>query len=135
MSRDRVDAANVSQLAAAIRRDASRGGTRSLLRVDHARLPTAAIEFAQIPATAMVLIEMMSYAEAQDFGSLAAGAPPVASRAAALVAALSALLPMSDHLWLTTAELCSHLAISRSTLFAIRRSGLLKNGRHLGPPE
>jgi len=38
---------------------------------------------------------------------------------------------MSDHLWLTTAELCSHLAISRSTLFAIRRSGLLKDGRHL----
>jgi hypothetical protein len=45
------------------------------------------------------------------------------------VAASSAWLPMSDHLWLTTAELCSHLAISRSTLFAIRRSGLLKDGR------
>ena len=38
---------------------------------------------------------------------------------------------MSEHLWLTTAELCSHLGISRSTLFAIRRSGLLKDGRHL----
>ena len=38
---------------------------------------------------------------------------------------------MSDTLWLTTAELCTHLAISRSTLFAIRRSGLLKDGRHL----
>jgi hypothetical protein len=38
---------------------------------------------------------------------------------------------MSDHLWLTTAELCTHLAISPSTLFAIRRSGLLKDGRHL----
>jgi hypothetical protein len=47
------------------------------------------------------------------------------------VEASSVLLPMSDHLWLTTAELCSHLAISRSTLFAIRRSGLLKDGRHL----
>jgi len=47
--------------------------------------------------------------------------PPVASRAAALVAALSALLPMSDHLWLTTAELCSHLAISSSALFAMPR--------------
>ncbi len=38
---------------------------------------------------------------------------------------------MSDHLWLTTAELYTHLAISRSTLFAIRRAGLLKDGRHL----
>ena len=47
------------------------------------------------------------------------------------VAASSALLPMSEHLWLTTTELCSHLAISRSRLFAIRRSGLLKDGRHL----
>jgi hypothetical protein len=47
------------------------------------------------------------------------------------VAASSAWLLMSEHLWLTTAELCSHLAISRSTLFAIRRSGLLKDGRHL----
>ena len=33
--------------------------------------------------------------------------------------------------WLSTAELCAHLAISRSTLFAIRRAGLLKEGRHL----
>jgi hypothetical protein len=38
---------------------------------------------------------------------------------------------MTDHLWLTTAERCAHLAISRSTLFAIRRAGLLKDGRHL----
>jgi hypothetical protein len=49
----------------------------------------------------------------------------------AMAAALSAPPPMTDHLWLTTAELCAHLAISRSTLFAIRRSGLLKDGRHL----
>jgi hypothetical protein len=49
----------------------------------------------------------------------------------ALTAAFLAPLPMSDSLWLTTAELCAHLAISRSTLFAIRRSGLLKDGRHL----
>jgi hypothetical protein len=48
-----------------------------------------------------------------------------------MTAAFLASLPMSDTLWLTTAELCSHLAISRSTLFAIRRSGLLKDGRHL----
>ena len=33
--------------------------------------------------------------------------------------------------WLTTDELCQQLAISRSTLFALRRSGLLKDGRHL----
>ena len=38
---------------------------------------------------------------------------------------------MTDHLWLTTAELCSHLAISRSTLFSIRRAGLLRRGHHL----
>lgn len=38
---------------------------------------------------------------------------------------------MASDLWLTTAELCSHLAISRSTLFSIRRAGLLKDGRHL----
>ena len=38
---------------------------------------------------------------------------------------------MKEHLWLTTPELCTHLAISRSTLFAIRRSGLFKDGRHL----
>jgi hypothetical protein len=49
----------------------------------------------------------------------------------AVAAAFLASLPMSDTLWLTTAELCEHLAISRSTLFAIRRSGLLKEGRHL----
>jgi hypothetical protein len=35
--------------------------------------------------------------------------------------------------WLTTEELCAQLAISRSTLFAIKRSGLLKAGRHLVP--
>ena len=35
--------------------------------------------------------------------------------------------------WLTTEELCSQLAISRSTLFAIKRSGLLKPGRRLVP--
>jgi hypothetical protein len=35
--------------------------------------------------------------------------------------------------WLTTEELCAQLAISRSTLFAIKRSGLLKPGRHLVP--
>lgn len=35
--------------------------------------------------------------------------------------------------WLTTEELFSQLAISRSTLFAIKRSGLLKPGRHLVP--
>ena len=46
-----------------------------------------------------------------------------------MAAAFFASLPMSDTLWLTTAELCEHLAISRSTLFAIRRSGLLKDGR------
>jgi hypothetical protein len=31
--------------------------------------------------------------------------------------------------WLTTEELCAKLAISRSTLFAINRSALLKPGR------
>lgn len=35
--------------------------------------------------------------------------------------------------WLTTEGLCAELAISRSTLFAIKRSGLLKPGRHLLP--
>ncbi len=49
----------------------------------------------------------------------------------AVAAAFFASLPMSDTLWLTTAQLCPHLAISRSTLFAIRRAGLLKDGRHL----
>ena len=38
---------------------------------------------------------------------------------------------MTATLWLTTDQLCTHLAISRTTLFAIRRSGLLKDGRHL----
>ena len=33
--------------------------------------------------------------------------------------------------WLSTDDLCAHLAISRSTLFALKRSGLLKPGRHL----
>jgi hypothetical protein len=33
--------------------------------------------------------------------------------------------------WLTTEELCAQLAISRSTLFAIKRSGLLNPARHL----
>jgi hypothetical protein len=35
--------------------------------------------------------------------------------------------------WRTTEELCRELAISRSTLFALRKSGLLKPGRHLVP--
>jgi hypothetical protein len=35
--------------------------------------------------------------------------------------------------WLTTDELCQQLAISRTTLFALRRCGLLKDGRHLVP--
>jgi hypothetical protein len=35
--------------------------------------------------------------------------------------------------WRTTEELCQELAISRSTLFALRKSGLLKDGRHLVP--
>jgi hypothetical protein len=35
--------------------------------------------------------------------------------------------------WLTTEELCSRLVISRSTLFAIKRSGLLKPGHHHVP--
>ena len=35
--------------------------------------------------------------------------------------------------WLTTEQLCAELAISRSTLFAIKSSGLLKAGRHLVP--
>jgi hypothetical protein len=38
---------------------------------------------------------------------------------------------MATDQWLSTAELCAHLAISRTTLFAIRRAGLLKEGRHL----
>jgi hypothetical protein len=32
-----------------------------------------------------------------------------------------------------TEELCTHLAISRSTLFALKKGGLLKPGRHLVP--
>lgn len=39
--------------------------------------------------------------------------------------------PMDEHLWLSTDDLCRHLTISRSTLFALRRSGLLRNGRHV----
>ena len=42
-----------------------------------------------------------------------------------------AAIGSSNSAWLTTSELCAALAISRSTLFAIRRSGLLKDGRHL----
>jgi hypothetical protein len=38
---------------------------------------------------------------------------------------------MEDPLWLSTEEICRCLAISRSTLFAIRRSGLLRDGRHV----
>jgi hypothetical protein len=38
---------------------------------------------------------------------------------------------MSHQPWLSTAELCQRLAISRSTLFSIREAGLLKNGRHV----
>ncbi|MEA5424001.1 hypothetical protein [Synechococcus sp. CCY9202] len=40
---------------------------------------------------------------------------------------------MPADLWLTTDQLCTELAISRSTLFLIRRQGLLKDGRHLVP--
>lgn len=40
---------------------------------------------------------------------------------------------MDDPIWLTTEEICTHLAIGRSTLFAIRRSGLLRDGRHVVP--
>ena len=38
---------------------------------------------------------------------------------------------MSETIWLNTAQLCRQLAISRSTLFAIRQAGLLKQGRHV----
>lgn len=38
---------------------------------------------------------------------------------------------MDERLWLTTEEICRQLAISRSTLFAIRRGGLLRDGRHV----
>lgn len=37
--------------------------------------------------------------------------------------------------WLTTEELFAQLVISRSTLFAIKRSGLPKHGRHLRAQE
>ncbi|WP_411868914.1 hypothetical protein [Vulcanococcus limneticus] len=40
---------------------------------------------------------------------------------------------MAADLWLTTDQLCTQLAISRTTLFSIRRQGLLKDGRHLVP--
>ena len=40
---------------------------------------------------------------------------------------------MSPTPWRTTEELCQELAISRSTLFALRKSGLLKPGRYLVP--
>ena len=54
------------------------------------------------------------------------------------VACCAALTPaapaaMSPTPWRTTEELCQELAISRSTLFALRKSGLLKLGRHLVP--
>ena len=49
-----------------------------------------------------------------------AGSPPVAAA-------------MDDPIWLTTDALCRRLAISRSTLFEIRRQGLLKDGRHVVP--
>jgi|688.fasta_scaffold269115_3 hypothetical protein len=55
----------------------------------------------------------------------------VASPAAPTPAAPPAMSPSNP--WLTTEELCAQLAISRSTLFAIKRSGLLKPGRHLVP--
>jgi DNA-binding CsgD family transcriptional regulator len=38
---------------------------------------------------------------------------------------------MSHQPWISTAEICQQLAISRSTLFSIREAGLLKNGRHV----
>jgi hypothetical protein len=40
---------------------------------------------------------------------------------------------MDEPLWLTTEETCLRLAISRSTLFEIRRQGLLRDGRHVVP--
>ena len=55
----------------------------------------------------------------------------VASPAAPTPAAPAAMSPSNPGL--TTEELCAQLAISRSTLFAIKRSGLLKPGRHLVP--
>jgi len=38
---------------------------------------------------------------------------------------------MRAPIWITTEELCRRLANSRSTLFVIKRGGLLKPGRHL----
>jgi len=38
---------------------------------------------------------------------------------------------MDDPLWLPTEEVCRRLAISRTTLFQLRRQGLLKDGRHV----
>ena len=55
----------------------------------------------------------------------------VASSAAPTPAAPAAMSRSNP--WLTTEELCAQLSISRSTLFAIKRSGLLKPGRHLVP--
>jgi len=57
--------------------------------------------------------------------------PWVASPAAPTPAAPAAMSPSNP--WLTTEDLCAQLAISRSTLFAIKRNGLLKPGRHLVP--
>ena len=54
----------------------------------------------------------------------------VASPAALTPAAPAAMTPTP---WRTTEEICHELAISRSTLFALRKSGLLKEGRHLVP--
>ena len=56
--------------------------------------------------------------------------PWVAYGAALTPAAPAAMSPTP---WRTTEKLCQELAISRSTLFALRKSGLLKPGRHLVP--
>jgi hypothetical protein len=40
---------------------------------------------------------------------------------------------MTHPLWLTTEQLCEALAISRSTLFAIKKRGVLRPGRHVVP--
>ena len=55
----------------------------------------------------------------------------VACGAALAPAAIAAI--MSPTPWRTTEELCQELAISRSTLFALRKSGLHKPGRHWVP--
>ena len=60
------------------------------------------------------------------------GLPWVASTAAGSRQHRSPL-PMDDPLWLTTEALCHRLAISRTTLFEIRRRGLLRDGRHVVP--